>query len=239
MHRRRRRLRADGGPARAHADPSGARLRQRYRQPAQCAARALADRQRDRRPCDLASGRRRAAHFRYRVARAPGFRVGSPRGKSRDAICAPTRRRRSPKRCDAPGRSSTLIVPSDCQWSEAGAAARPRPACRLPAAPDSAVRAAAEILRRDGANTVLFMGGPALRERGLNAAARIAAASGCRLMCETFPARVERGGARPPVEKLPYFPEMALDAQRNPARSSWPARARRSHFSAIPTCRAR
>ena len=111
-----------------------------------------------------------------------------------------------------PGRTSTLIVPSNCQWSEAGAAAGPRPSVSPPAAPDSAVRAAAEMLRRDGANTVLFMGGPALRERGLNAAARIAAASGCRLMCGTFPARVERGGARPPVEKLPYFPEMALDA---------------------------
>jgi acetolactate synthase-1/2/3 large subunit len=31
-------------------------------------------------------------------------------------------------------------------------------------------------------------------------------------MCETFPARVERGGTMPPVEKLPYFPEMALEA---------------------------
>ena len=111
-----------------------------------------------------------------------------------------------------PGHTSTLIVPSDCQWSEAGAPAQPRPAVSPPAAPDSAVRAAAEMLRRDGASVVLFMGGPAVRERGLKAAARIAAASGCRLMCETFPARVERGGAMPPVEKLPYFPEMALEA---------------------------
>jgi acetolactate synthase I/II/III large subunit len=113
----------------------------------------------------------------------------------------------------APGHTSTLIVPADCQWSEAGtAAAGPRAAVSPPAAPESAVRAAAEMLRRDGAGAVLFMGGAALRERGLKAAARVAAASGCRLMCETFPARVERGGAMPPVEKLPYFPEMALDA---------------------------
>ncbi len=112
----------------------------------------------------------------------------------------------------APGHTSTLIVPSDCQWSAAGAAAGPRAAVAPPAVPDSAVRAAAGILRRDGANTVLFMGGAALRERGLKAAARIAAACRCRLMCGTFPARVERGGAMPPVEKLPYFPEMALEA---------------------------
>src|SRR5512146_924665 len=113
----------------------------------------------------------------------------------------------------APGRTSTLIVPADCQWSEAGgAAAGLRAAVPPPPAPESAVRAAAGMLRRDGAGAVLFMGGAALRERGLRAAARIAAASGCRLMCETFPARVERGGTMPPVEKLPYFPEMALEA---------------------------
>ena len=112
----------------------------------------------------------------------------------------------------APGHGSTLIVPADCQWSEAGAAAGPRPVPPRPAAPESGVRAAAEVLGRDGAKSVLFMGGAALRERGLRAAARIAAKSGCRLICETFPARIERGGAMPPVEKLPYFPEMALDA---------------------------
>ncbi|HEY2526071.1 MAG TPA: acetolactate synthase large subunit, partial [Candidatus Binataceae bacterium] len=112
----------------------------------------------------------------------------------------------------APGHGSTLIVPADCQWSNAGAAAGPRPVSPVSAAPESGVRAAAEVLGRDGAKSVLFMGGAALRERGLKAAARIAAKTGCRLMCETFPARVERGGAMPPVEKLPYFPEMALDA---------------------------
>jgi acetolactate synthase-1/2/3 large subunit len=31
-------------------------------------------------------------------------------------------------------------------------------------------------------------------------------------MCETFPARVERGGALPNIEKLPYFPEQAMEA---------------------------
>jgi acetolactate synthase-1/2/3 large subunit len=111
-----------------------------------------------------------------------------------------------------PGHTSTLIVPSDCQWSEAAAPESPRPGIRPSPAPDDGVRAAAEVLRREGASSVLFMGGAALRERGLKAAGRIRALTGCRLMCETFPARVERGGAMPPVEKLPYFPEMALEA---------------------------
>jgi acetolactate synthase-1/2/3 large subunit len=41
-----------------------------------------------------------------------------------------------------PARTSTLIVPADCQWSEAGAAAGPLPAVSAPAAPDRAVSAA-------------------------------------------------------------------------------------------------
>jgi acetolactate synthase-1/2/3 large subunit len=111
-----------------------------------------------------------------------------------------------------PGCGATLIVPADCQWSEAAGPAAPRPIPSAPGASEDAVRGAAEALRRDGNNAVLFLGGRALRERGLRAAGRIAAASGCRLMCETFPARVERGGAMPAVEKLPYFPEQALAA---------------------------
>ncbi|MFZ0888136.1 MAG: acetolactate synthase large subunit, partial [Candidatus Binataceae bacterium] len=57
-----------------------------------------------------------------------------------------------------------------------------------------------------------LLGGLALRERGLRAASRIAAGSGCALLCETFPARLERGGGMPALERLPYFPEQAIDA---------------------------
>ena len=67
------------------------------------------------------------------------------------------------------------------------------------------------------------------------AAGRIAAKTGCRLICETFPSRLERGGNLPAVEKLPYFPEQALELMGKLARSSSPALLRRSPFSAIPT----
>jgi acetolactate synthase-1/2/3 large subunit len=50
-----------------------------------------------------------------------------------------------------------------------------------------------------------------MRERGLAAAGQIADKTGCRLVCETFPSRIERGAGRPVVEKLPYFPEQALE----------------------------
>lgn len=111
-----------------------------------------------------------------------------------------------------PGAIATLIVPADCQWSDAAGPA-PLPAGAAPrAVAAAAIRAAAELLRRHGAKCALFMGATALGERGLEAASRIAARTNCRLLCETFPARVERGGALPAVEKLPYFPEQAIEA---------------------------
>jgi acetolactate synthase I/II/III large subunit len=112
----------------------------------------------------------------------------------------------------APGHVATLIVPSDCQWSPASGPAAPGQIPPLPTVGDDAISKSAELIRKHGAKAVLFMGANALRARGLNAAARIAAKCGCRLMCETFPARVERGGAMPNIEKLPYFPEQALEA---------------------------
>ncbi len=73
-----------------------------------------------------------------------------------------------------------------------------------------ALEKAAAALR--AGNAALLLGARALRERGLLAAARIASAAGCRLIGETFPARVERGAGMPPIERLPYFPEQALES---------------------------
>jgi acetolactate synthase-1/2/3 large subunit len=57
-----------------------------------------------------------------------------------------------------------------------------------------------------------LLGGDALSQRGLRAASQIAAATGSHLWCDTFPARLERGGDLPQVERLPYFPEQAIEA---------------------------
>lgn len=56
---------------------------------------------------------------------------------------------------------------------------------------------------------MLFLGGRALTERGLRAASRIAAATGARLLAETFPARMERGAGLPAVDRLAYLAESA------------------------------
>ncbi|HXZ88762.1 MAG TPA: acetolactate synthase large subunit [Candidatus Binataceae bacterium] len=110
-----------------------------------------------------------------------------------------------------PGRVATLVVPSDCQWNPADGPAAPLKVDEPAQVPDSAVANSAELLRKHGAKAVLFMGAQAIRARGLVAAGRIAAKTGCTLMCETFPARIERGGSMPAVAKLPYFPEQALE----------------------------
>src|SRR6185503_5616787 len=57
-----------------------------------------------------------------------------------------------------------------------------------------------------------FLGGHALGERGLRAAARIAARADCHVFHETFPARMERGGGIPAFERFPYFPEQGFAA---------------------------
>ena len=52
---------------------------------------------------------------------------------------------------------------------------------------------------------VILLGGRALRERGLRTAASIANVTGAMLLAETFPARLERGGGLPPIERLAYL----------------------------------
>lgn len=110
-----------------------------------------------------------------------------------------------------PGRIATLIIPHDCQLEAANGPVAVREIAPPPKAGEDAINQAVEALRRDEPK-VLFLGGYALRDRGLKAAARVAAATGCMLMCETFPARWERGAGTPVVERLPYFPEAAIAA---------------------------
>ena len=108
-----------------------------------------------------------------------------------------------------PGGVATLILPSDCQGDEAPGPARPIAAAAPARARGEDVERAAAALR-SGTNAVLYLGGHALSTRGQLAAARVAQASGCRLVSETFPARFERGAGLPAVERLPYFPEWVV-----------------------------
>jgi acetolactate synthase-1/2/3 large subunit len=119
-----------------------------------------------------------------------------------------------------PGNIATLILPADAAWTDLPAGAPAPVIAARDAAPRTsaeAVRAAADAIR-SGENTVLMLGGAALRGRALEAAGRIARATGVRLISETSNRRIERGRTRTPVDRLPYPIDLAVaklkDARR-------------------------
>ena len=107
-----------------------------------------------------------------------------------------------------PGQVATLILPADVSWGEGGLPCPPPPPLHTEAADDATVQAIAQAVR-SGAKSALLLGGQALREPGLLAAARIAAHSGVKVFSEVFPTRLERGAGLPPIERIAYLAEMA------------------------------
>jgi acetolactate synthase-1/2/3 large subunit len=109
-----------------------------------------------------------------------------------------------------PGQVATLIVPADCQWDAASGAPVAVRTDVPSSVSDDRIDTAVRALR--AGNAALLVGGAALGERGLRAAARIGAASGARLLHDAFVARLERGAHLPEFERIPYFPEQAVQA---------------------------
>jgi acetolactate synthase-1/2/3 large subunit len=109
---------------------------------------------------------------------------------------------------------ATVIVPADHQQQLAPRSlAEPvKPPCRTIVGSER-VREVATRLRGAG-RAVLLLGGNALSRAGQRAAGRIAASTGVKLYSETFPARAERGGGLPDIDRLPYFPETAAAVLR-------------------------
>lgn len=107
-----------------------------------------------------------------------------------------------------PGQVATLILPADVSWGEGGVPSAVPPMAVPPAADDDVIEAVAAAIR-SGKKTALLLGGRALREPSLLAAARIAAQCGITLLAETFPTRIERGAGLPPVERIAYLAELA------------------------------
>ncbi|MFM7653958.1 MAG: acetolactate synthase large subunit [Paracoccaceae bacterium] len=100
------------------------------------------------------------------------------------------------------GQIATLILPANTAW-EAGAApvtAAPPPALRLPSA--AQITAAVTALRQPGA--ALMVDGEALFTETAQLAARIAAATGARLMAPFFAARARRGAGAVRMHRLAY-----------------------------------
>jgi acetolactate synthase I/II/III large subunit len=107
------------------------------------------------------------------------------------------------------GQVSTLIVPQDYQWTECDNRTVRVPQLSFDPADQDLIDRSAALLRTHEP-ALLFLGGKALRRRGLQAAARIKAATGCDVLSQTLFAHMERGAGIPPVSRLPYFPEHAL-----------------------------
>jgi len=104
------------------------------------------------------------------------------------------------------GSIATLIAPANHAWEETS---EPAPVASRPTVetvPESAIRQAAEALT-NGKPTALLLGGLTLHEESTAIAGRIAQASGARVLCETFTARLQRGAGRFGVERLQYFSE--------------------------------
>lgn len=110
-----------------------------------------------------------------------------------------------------PGRIATLVLPADASWGPAQAPARASAPDAPPMVTEQAV-AQAERALSEGRDAILLLGGAALRGKALEQAGRIAARTGCRLMCEGQNARIERGAGRVTPERLPYDVDGAIAA---------------------------
>lgn len=106
------------------------------------------------------------------------------------------------------GRIATLVVPHDSQWEKTEAPIPAPPRAEDVSFSADAVATAGKALQQ---NCALLLGGEGLSEDGLQAAGRLAAKTDCTLICDTFFARMERGGGLPKPKKLPYFPEQAIE----------------------------
>jgi acetolactate synthase-1/2/3 large subunit len=107
-----------------------------------------------------------------------------------------------------PGQVATLILPADVSWSDGAEPAPPLPQAAV-GPPDQAQVAAVADALRSGQPVGFVVGGRACRADALAVTGALASAHGAKLLCETFPARLERGAARVAPERLAYLGEMA------------------------------
>ncbi|MEO7742726.1 MAG: acetolactate synthase large subunit, partial [Usitatibacter sp.] len=108
-----------------------------------------------------------------------------------------------------PGHIATLILPADCAWEEGGVVAAPANSARRSSVAQAQVDAIAQVLR--GGSCLLVLAGHVLGERGLEAAQRVAAATGAMLRTPTQVPRMARGRGRPAVDRIPYSVDAAIN----------------------------
>ncbi|MFY0676747.1 MAG: acetolactate synthase large subunit [Neptuniibacter sp.] len=108
------------------------------------------------------------------------------------------------------GAISTLVLPMDLQANPIE-----KPVATGPVKPpkrrffSDGVEAVAEKLKA-GKQLVFIVGDNGVTEEGLKAAGRLSQLSNVKMFAETFPRVSHRGGGLPDLDRLPYFPEVAI-----------------------------
>lgn len=107
------------------------------------------------------------------------------------------------------GQIATLTLGADAAWGPSPGPATPNHVpCRAKVSAD-AIENVAQLLLT-GKPAILILEHQATTPDALEAAGKIAAQTGCRIMTGTFPARIDTGEGRIDVERMPYFPEHVL-----------------------------
>jgi acetolactate synthase I/II/III large subunit len=109
----------------------------------------------------------------------------------------------------APGKISTLILPSNASWSDGGKVAKPLPVPKQKPVSQATLRKVAKILR-EKSNVALLIGGNALLHAPQQFAAAIQAKFGCRIITESINGFHQRGRGRIPAERIPYPAQDAI-----------------------------
>jgi acetolactate synthase I/II/III large subunit len=109
-----------------------------------------------------------------------------------------------------PGQIATMVIPVDVAWSEGGSIATV-PALPQPPLPETRKIDRAAAMLRSGSRTAILMTGNALYGRGLLAAARIAAATGAKLLAPYPITRLQRGAGLPVVDRVQYVLEQGIE----------------------------
>jgi acetolactate synthase-1/2/3 large subunit len=108
-----------------------------------------------------------------------------------------------------PGQIATLVLPADAAWLDADGPAEPLANAQPLAAGSKTIDRVARTVKASK-NAAILVRGAALKERGLIAAGRIAAATGARIMCDTFAPRLQQGAGLVRIERIPYFAEQIV-----------------------------
>lgn len=106
---------------------------------------------------------------------------------------------------------STMILPADAAWGEVSPQALSPVTIPAPPTVDAATLKASIQALRSSKRAVIILAGRALREKPVEIAGRIAAATGAALF-STSSARSARGAGRAMIRPVPYNIEMAIEA---------------------------